>query len=106
MIKELGNNRLEMYQGDTGTVTFKMTGDCEYGDTYVFIIKQTLNDTTPIVSKSFNCTEFTAIIDDEDTKLLPAGDYFWGVKLLRTCEDCNEIDTLIGRGNLKVKRGV
>lgn len=106
MIKELGNNRLEMYQGDTGTVTFKLFGDCEAGDTYVFAVKKTLNDANPIISQSFNCTEFTVAVDDEDTKLLPAGDYFWGIKLLRADEDCNEIDTIIGRGNLKVKRGV
>lgn len=106
MIKELGNNRLEMYQGDTGTVTFKMYGDCEASDTYIFIIKKTLNDTTPLISQSFHSTEFTAAIDDEDTKLLPAGDYFWGIKLLRTDGDCNEIDTIIGSGHFKVKRGV
>ncbi len=110
MIRELDNNRLEMYEGDTGTVTFKMSGDCDESYVYIFTIKKTMNDTTPLITQTFNTTEFTVVINEEDTNLLKAGDYFWGIKLIRTVAKTNDTDTeictLIGRGYLKVRKGV
>lgn len=106
MIKELGENRFEMYQGDTGTISFKVTGDCEKGDIYVFSLKKTLQDTYPVFTQTFDRAEFTAVIDEETAKRLPAGDYFWGIKLIREDGGENSINTLIGRGVLKIERGV
>jgi hypothetical protein len=106
MIRELGNNMLSMYQGDTGTISFKITGDCEEGDTYVFSIKKTLQDAYPVFTQTFDSEEFTAFIDEETAKRLPAGDYFWGIKLIRKDAEENSINTLIGRGILKIERGV
>ena len=97
---------LSMYQGDTGTITFKITGDCEEGDTYVFSIKKTLQDAYPVFTQTFDNAEFTAFIDEETAKRLPAGDYFWGIKLIRKDKGDNSINTLIGRGVLKIERGV
>ena len=106
MIKELDNNVLSMYQGDTGTISFKMTGDCSANDTYVFSIKQFLTDTTPLITKTFKFVEFTVDINEQDSKLLSVGDYYWGIKVLRSDDSGNEIDTIVGRGILNVRIGV
>ena len=106
MIKELDNNVLSMYKGDTGTISFKMSGDCSANDTYVFSIKKFLTDNTPIITQSFNCTEFTVDINEQDTQLLSVGSYYWGIKVLRVDDSGQEIDTIVGTGILKVKIGV
>lgn len=105
MIKELENNELLMWAGDTGTISFNITGDCQVGDAYTFIIKKSLND-TPLFSQTFVDTQFTVSIDENISQVMAVGEYYWGVKLERQHTDGKEIDTIIGRGILRVKRGV
>lgn len=105
MIQELSNNTLFMYEGDTGTVGFSLSGDCESGDQYIFAVKKTLND-EPLISQTFTGTEFTVVINESSSKLLTAGNYLWGLKLHRVIDSENEIDTIVGTGTLRVKKGV
>lgn len=105
MIKEIGNNILTMWQGDTGTIGFNIVG-YEPGDKYLFAIKEKLEDKQPLYSQTFNTPEFTAIISEETSSKLTLDEYFWGIKLFRLDDDSKEIDTLIGKGTLKVKKGV
>ncbi len=105
MINKLGNNVLTMYEGDTGTISFKIIG-YEEGDKYLFAIKEKLEDEEALYSQIFTESEFTASISEETSTGLKYGNYFWGIKLFRKDEDINEIDTLIGRGMLKVRKGV
>ena len=95
-----------MFEGDTGTISFKITGDCELDDTYVFLIKKSLDDATPIFSKTFSAPEFTVEVDEETSQLLKAGNYYWGLKRMKIDESGNEIDTLVGEGVFKIKKGV
>ncbi len=105
MIKELSDDTFVMYEGDTGTIGFTLSGDCEIGDKYVFAIKKDLND-EPLISQTFTGTEFTVVIDETSSKLLSMGNYLWGLKLYRVIDDENEIDTIIGAGTLLIKKGV
>lgn len=105
MIRELSDDTFMMYEGDTGTMGFTLSGDCESGDKYVFAIKKDLND-EPLISQTFTGTEFTAVINESSSKLLSAGNYLWGLKLFRVIDSENEIDTIIGSGTLLVKKGV
>lgn len=105
MIRELSNNTFFMYEGDTGTIGFTLSGDCKSGDKYIFAIKKTLND-EPLISQTFSGTEFAVVINETSSKLLLAGNYLWGLKLHRIVDDEKEIDTIIGTGTLRVKKGV
>lgn len=105
MIRELSNNTFFMYEGDTGTIGFTLAGDCKSGDKYIFAIKKTLND-EPLISQTFTGTEFTVVIDEDSSKLLTEGYYLWGLKLYRTANNDREIDTVIGSGTLRIKKGV
>lgn len=106
MIQELSNNTFFMYEGDTGTIGFALSGDCESGDQYIFNVKKTLNDEEPLISQTFTSTEFTVVINETSSKLLTAGNYLWGLKLHRVIDSENEIDTIVGAGTLRVKKGV
>ena len=44
MIRELSNNIFFMYEGDTGTIGFSLSGDCHSRDTYRFAFKKSLDD--------------------------------------------------------------
>lgn len=105
MIKKLSDDTFFMYQGDTGTIGFVISGDYNVDDEYVFSIKKGLNY-KPFISQTFKGTEFTAVIDEELTKLLPEGKYLWGLKLYKTTNNYKGIDTIIGTGTLYVKKGV
>lgn len=72
----------------------------------MFVIKKSLDENPPLFSQTFNCVEFTVFIDAETSKLLPEGNYLWGIKLLRDNDGTNTIDTIVGCGKLNVKRGV
>ena len=101
MIKVIGKKRLRMYKGDTGAITFKLTGrESKPSDTYLFVIKRDLSDTGVLFSEEFNEMEFTVEIDRITSALLNEGLYFWGLKLLREDTDNHLIDTLIGSGEL------
>lgn len=105
MIHELSNNTFFMYEGDTGTIGFTLSGDCENGDQYIFAVKKTLND-EPLISQTFTGTEFTVVINESSSQLLTAGNYLWGLKLHRVIDSEKEIDTIVGAGTLRVKKGV
>ena len=105
MIRELSNNIFFMYEGDTGTIGFTLSGDYQSGDKYVFAIKKDLND-EPLISQTFTGTEFTVVINESSSKLLTAGNYLWGLKLHRVIDSENETDTIVGAGTLRVKKGV
>lgn len=105
MIKELSDDTFVMYEGDTGTIGFTLTGDCKVDDKYTFAIKKGLNY-KPIISQTFTRTEFTVVINEELSKLLKASDYLWGLKLHRVVDGENEIDTIIGKGVFRVDKGV
>ena len=107
MIKVIGKKRLRMYKGDTGAISFKLTGrESNPGDTFLFIIKRDLRDTGALFSEEFNELEFTVEINESTSALLNTGIYFWGLKLLRKDEENNLIDTLIGSGELIVEVNV
>ena len=104
MIKVIGKKRLRMHKGDTGAITFKLTGrESNPSDTYIFVIKRDLSDTSALFSEEFNEMEFTVEISESTSSLLNEGLYFWGLKLLREDEDNHLIDTLIGSGELIVE---
>ena len=105
MIKELSNNIFFMYEGDTGTIGFSLSGDCQSGDRYIFAIKKTLDD-EPLIYQTYERSEFTVDITEELSQLLPAGNYLWGLKLNRVIDGEKEIDTLVGSGTLRVRKGV
>lgn len=106
MIKDLDNYNLFMFQGDTGTITFNMSGDIKLTDSFLFGIKKSLDDTDYLFSKTYTGDIFTVEIDENASKLFTENDYLWGLKLLRTVDDNNTIDTIVGQGTFKVKRGV
>ena len=104
MIKVIGKKRLRMYKGDTGTISFKLSGrGSKPSDTYLFILKRNFNDTSIIFSEEFHQMEFTVEINESTSALLNPGNYFWGLKLLREEDENNLVDTLIGSGELIVE---
>ena len=53
MINKLGNNGLTMYEGDTGTISFKIIG-YEEGDKYLFaIVKYYENNDSYMTIKAY-----------------------------------------------------
>lgn len=52
MIKKLSDDTFFMYQGDTGTIGFVISGDYNVDDEYVFSIKKGLNY-KPFISQTF-----------------------------------------------------
>lgn len=105
MIQKLSGNNFFMFEGDTGTIGFTLAGDRKSGDKYIFVIKKTLND-EPLISQTFTGTEFVVVINEDSSKLLTEGYYLWGLKLYRTANNDREIDTVIGSGTLRIKKGV
>ena len=107
MIEVIEKNKLRMYKGDTGTISFKLTGDSDISkDTFVFLIKHSLKDEGTIFSQEFNQTEFTVEVDTALADLLDVGKYFWGLKLRRVEDEKVLVDTLIGSGEFNIVRGI
>jgi len=96
--------KIYMAEGDFGEETpFVLTGeDIEKDDLFVFKIK---NKEKNIIEKKYTLNEgvFLLSFTEEESKLLPAGNYRWGLKQYRQDK---LINTIVLSGKFEVERGV
>lgn len=84
MIRIIGT-RLTLPKGDTGSFTLPIRGQVNKGDIAVFSVKNPLTRTT-VIEKYLDASEKHIMIslELEDTINLPAGKYFWDIKIYRS----------------------
>lgn len=108
MAIEVKNNKIKMYEGDTGSFPVYLEGDLEEGDILEFRIKENLDDENTIYYYQYPASEEVDIQISSSTTLLltndTAGDkpYYYGFKFKRG----NYIDTVLGVGEFVIKKGV
>lgn len=83
MIRILGT-RLLIPRGDTGFFSLPNKGVFSEGDVAVFSVKDPLTQTT-VIEKIIDASSFFLLveIEKEDTIKLPAGKYYWDIKIYR-----------------------
>ena len=95
---------IHMAEGDFGEeMPFVITGeDIEKDDIFVFKIK---NKEKEIIKKNYTLNErvFLLSFTEEESKLLPAGNYRWGLKQYR---EGKLINTIVLSEQFRVERGV
>lgn len=102
------NNKINMYEGDTGEFPVYLEGELEEGDVLQFRIKENLDDTTPLYSYDYVADNEVMIqINSATSGRLSndtAGDktYYYGFKLIRGADT----DTVLGVGEYIIKKGV
>lgn len=86
MIRIVGK-RIIIPKGDTGFFYLMNKGTHSEGDVAVFSVKDPLTQTT-VIEKILDASEpkINIEIKNEDTKNLPAGKYFWDLKLYKSPE--------------------
>ena len=86
MIRMVGT-RIIIPKGDTGSFYLINKGAHSENDVAVFSVKDPLTQKT-VIEKIVDASEcgITIEIENEDTRELPAGKYFWDLKLYRSPE--------------------
>lgn len=108
MAIEVRNNKIKMYEGDTGEFPVFLEGDLEEGDILQFRIKENLDDATTLYSNDYVADNEVMIqINSATSSRLSndtAGDktYYYGFKLIRG----SDTDTVLGVGEFIIKKGV
>lgn len=102
------NNKIYMYEGDTGEFPVFLSGDIQEGDILQFRIKENLDDATTLYYHNYNADEQVNIEIDSTTSALLVNDLAtdktlkYGFKLKRN----NDTDTILGVGDFILKKGV
>lgn len=108
MAIEVKNNKIKMYEGDTGAFPVFLSGDIQAGDILQFRIKENLDDETTLYYYDYTADEEVDITIDGTTSALLTNDttsdktYYYGFKLKRS----GEVDTVLGVGEFIIKKGV
>ena len=108
MAIEIKNNKIKMYEGDTGEFPVYLEGELEEGDILQFRIKENLDDTTTLYSNDYEAdNEVMIVINSAVSSKLSndtTGDktYYYGFKLIRG----SDTDTILGVGEYIIKKGV
>ncbi len=88
---------------------FHLSGDILTTDKIIFSIKKSLYKDEKIIKKEFNNLVeedgklgFVLSFTEEETKLLPSGDY---VYMIHQCRDCGLHNTIVNDGIFTVEKG-
>ena len=102
------NNKINMYEGDTGEFPVFLSGDIQEGDILQFRIKENLDDETTLYYHNYNASEQVNIVIDSGTSALLTNDtasdktLYYGFKLKRS----DDTDTILGVGEFILRKGV
>lgn len=79
------NRHIHVTRGDCAPFTITLTGEDvpEDGTEILFTVKKTSGHPTPVIEKTIELADgqITVLIQNEDTKELPFGDYEWDIRI-------------------------
>lgn len=104
------NSKITMDEFDYGlSLPFKISGNVEPNDKFIFIIKKTLHSKKEIIKKEYSdCKEedgklcFDLCFTAEESNLLEVGKY---VYVIKQCRECELHNTLEHNGEFEVRKG-
>lgn len=106
MIQCDSNLKITMDYGDWGVeIPFSITGDICPSDELVFIIAQRICEEPIIIKMGHTTAEgyYSVTLSKEESSLLNAGKYIWGLQQYRDTEFLN---TIVNGSKLEVVKGV